>query len=579
MKKVLSLVCGAMLTGMPLFAQESQVKNNWQNGSLEQDGVYGAEIDRALDFLKGKKAKHRPVVALIGAGIDLEHEALKDNLWTNPKEKADGKDNDKNGLVDDIHGWNFIGGKDGSVMERSMMEGDREWLRLKDKYADLIFDGKDFYKYENGNRVKVDPPANKDEYDYFMQILRNRDSHLASTYAGYVFANENCRYGKMFFDRMRQMFPGKEKYSYDDFKAANPVESIDIKRDSLEAIAYSMISMHMGIYEGMLKQRGKKLDDLSFFFDYYENGKNIAKAKDNWEKAKNASGDDGRREIVGDDPYDINDRVYGNNVHLLSNSTGGTLAAGVIAGKRGVEGRNNPICENAEIMTLNVINTAGEPCLKDMALAIRYAVEHGADVILCGLRQTVYPAAQRAWVEESLKLAEEKGVLVIFTVTEYSVDLGEYTFYPNRDMTTPGLTNFMVVAPSDEKGNPFLKSDFGNEEVDLFAPGCNVFSTYMGDIYRAGSGAFVSGAVVAGVAALIKAYYPSLTGSQIRALLNENVTSREGVEVEKMFYVNGDLKQDVYLFDELCLSKGIVNAYKAVVAADALAKQGGGVRR
>lgn len=572
MKKVLSLVCGAMLAGMPLFAQESQVKNNWQNGSLEQDGVYGAEIDRALEFLKGKKAKHRPVVALIGAGIDLEHEALKDNLWTNPKEKADGKDNDKNGLEDDIHGWNFIGGKDGSVMERSMMEGDREWLRLKDKYADLIFDGKDFYKYENGNRVKVSPPADKAEYDYFVRLLKNRDSHLASTYAGVVFANESCRYGKIFFDRMRQMFPGKEKYSYEDFKAANPVESIDIKRDSLEAIAYTMINMHMGMFEGMLKQRGQKLDDLSFFFEQYEGKRSLLKTKEGWEKAWNDFGDDGRREIVGDDPYDINDRVYGNNVHLLSNSTGGTLAAGVIAGKRGVEGRNNPICENAEIMTLNVINTAGEPCLKDMALAIRYAVEHGADVILCGLRQTVYPAAQRAWVEESLKLAEEKGVLVIFTVTEYSVDLGEYTFYPNRDMTTPGLTNFMVVAPSDEKGNPFLKSDFGNEEVDLFAPGCNVFSTYMGDIYRAGSGAFVSGAVVAGVAALIKAYYPSLTGSQIRALLNENVTSREGVEVEKMFYVNGDLKQDVYLFDELCLSKGIVNAYKAVMAADALTK-------
>ena len=333
-----------------------------------------------------------------------------------------------------------------------------------------------------------------------------------------------------------------------------------------------MIGMYLNMNEGMAKQRGKNLDDLSFFLDYYENKKNLLKAQETWEKTWNNLGDDHRREIVGDDPYDINDRAYGNNVHLLSNSGGGTMAAGVIAGKRGVDGRNNPICENAEIMALNVINTAGEPCLKDMALAIRYAVEHGADVILCGLRQTVYPAAQRAWVEESLKLAEEKGVLVIFTVTEYSVDLGEYTFYPNRDMITPGLTNLMVVAPSDEKGNPFLKSDFGDKEVDLFAPANNIFSTYVGDAYQIGSGAFISGAVVAGVAALIKAYYPSLTGSQIRTLLNENVTSREGVEVEKMFFAGRNLKQDVYLFDELCLSKGIVNAYKAVVAADALVK-------
>lgn len=119
-------------------AQKKQSDLDWYNCSSGEDGVYGAEVNKAYEFLKGKKVKKRPVVALIGTGLDVEHEDLKQAIWVNPKEKADGKDNDKNGFVDDINGWNFLGGKNGQVMEALMQEGDREFLRLKDKYADYI---------------------------------------------------------------------------------------------------------------------------------------------------------------------------------------------------------------------------------------------------------------------------------------------------------------------------------------------------------------------------------------------------------------------------------------------------------
>lgn len=142
---------------------------DWYNCSFDKDGVYGAEVNKAYDFLKGKKIKKRPVVALIGAGMDIEHEDLKQAIWVNSKEKADGKDNDKNGLVDDINGWNFLGGKDGQVMEATMREGDREFLRLKDKYADYIFDGKNYNKVIDGKLTKVADPENIDEYNYFFK--------------------------------------------------------------------------------------------------------------------------------------------------------------------------------------------------------------------------------------------------------------------------------------------------------------------------------------------------------------------------------------------------------------------------
>lgn len=80
--------------------------------------------------MKDKKGKSKPIVALIGGGIDWEHEALKNNIWTNPKEKPDGKV-----MIETVggclHGWNFLGAADGQVMEKLMVEGDREFLRLK----------------------------------------------------------------------------------------------------------------------------------------------------------------------------------------------------------------------------------------------------------------------------------------------------------------------------------------------------------------------------------------------------------------------------------------------------------------
>ena len=134
------------------------------------------------------------------------------------------------------------------------------------------------------------------------------------------------------------------------------------------------------------------------------------------------------------------------------------------------------------------------------------------------------------------------------------------------------MTNLMVVASSNKEGNPSMRSNYGARELDLFAPGMDVFSTYTGDTYQTGTGVGLAAASVAGVAALIKAYYPALTGTQIRDILLESVTSRAGVEVEKGIEVNGKPTQDLFLFEDLCLSGGILNAYQAVMAADKLAK-------
>lgn len=137
----ISITVSAQLVKQEAETQKKQSELDWFNCSFDKDSVYGAEVNKAYEYLKAnkKKAKKRPVVALIGTGMDVEHEDLKHAIWMNPKEKLNQKDDDKNGLVDDINGWNFIGGKDGQVMEALTREGEREFFRLKDKYADYNF--------------------------------------------------------------------------------------------------------------------------------------------------------------------------------------------------------------------------------------------------------------------------------------------------------------------------------------------------------------------------------------------------------------------------------------------------------
>ncbi|RGV36802.1 peptidase S8 [Butyricimonas virosa] len=538
--------------------QKKQADLDWYNCSFDKDGVYGAEVNKAYDFLKGKKIKKRPVVALIGSGMDIEHEDLKQAIWVNPKEKADGKDNDKNGLVDDINGWNFLGGKDGQVMEATMREGDREFLRLKDKYADYIFDGKNYNKVIDGKLTKVADPENIEEYNYYRnQVLP--ESPMAGTYSGWQLTDVLKAYADKFDQMMKERFPGKELTEADFSICYDP----KAPRDSLSEVSFMMCAMGFGVY---------KTDKWETVYSGIKSGAQIEQAKAEYERKVGQFGADGRKDIIGDNYLDINDNKYGNNVLLTADAAIGTMEAGIIVAKRENGLGGNGIMDQAEIMTLRVAAN-GEPYLKDIALAIRYAVDHQADIIMLPVQNTLYPEDQKKWISEALEYAESKGVFCVTPAWEGAQDLAVETYYPNRWMTgKKELTNLMVVCSSDKNGNPSMNSNYGAKEVDLYAPGMEIYSTYTGDTYQSGTGLGLAAATTVGVAALIKAYYPHLTGTQIRNILLETVTSRKDAEVEKGIVVDGKPTQDLFLFGDLCLSGGIINAYQAVVAADKLAK-------
>ena len=538
--------------------QKKQADLDWYNCSFDKDGVYGCEGNKAYDFLKDKKVKKRPIVALIGTGIDVEHEDIKQAIWVNPKEKADGKDNDKNGLVDDINGWNFLGGKDGQVMEATMREGDREFLRLKDKYADYIFDGKNYNKVIDGKLTKVADPENIEEYNYYRnQVLP--ESPMAGTYSGWQLTYVLKAYADKFDQMMKERFPGKELTEADFSICYDP----KAPRNSLSEVSFMMCAMGFGVY---------KTDKWETVYAGIKSGAQIEQAKAEYERKVGQFGADGRKDIIGDNYLDINDNKYGNNVLLTADAAIGTMEAGIIVAKRENGLGGNGIMDQAEIMTLRVAAN-GEPYLKDIALAIRYAVDHQADIIMLPVQNTLYPEDQKKWISEALEYAESKGVFCVTPAWEGAQDLAVETYYPNRWMTgKKELTNLMVVCSSDKNGNPSMNSNYGAKEVDLYAPGMEIYSTYTGDTYQSGTGLGLAAATTVGVAALIKAYYPHLTGTQIRNILLETVTSRKDAEVEKGIVVDGNPTQDLFLFGDLCLSGGIINAYQAVVAADKLAK-------
>ncbi len=564
-KYLLLLVLSACVSvaNAQLIKQDSQTRKqqsdlDWYNCSFSEDGVYGAEVNKAYEFLKGKKLMKRPVVALVGTGIDVEHEDLKRAIWINPREKADGKDNDKNGLIDDINGWNFLGGKDGKVVENITSEGNREFLRLKDKYADYITSNGEFFKIIDGKRTKVSAPANLSEYSYYKNSVLS-ESSIAKAYGGWQIGYVIREYGDLFKKELDAKFPG-QKITLKEFQTCYDPKA---PQDSLRDVAFTMIALGFQIY---------KVDDYDVIYkNFVESVTESGKEKYEQELKKN--GHDKREEITGDDYLNIKDNKYGNNVLLTSDAAFATMQAGVIGAKRGNGLGGDGIMDEAEIMTLRVAGSGGEPYLKDMALAIRYAVEHKADIIVLPQQNSLYPEAQKKWMSEALRYAESKGVLVIVPAWELSYDLAKVTFYPNRWMDgAKELTNLIVVSASDKNGNPSMNSNYGAEELDLYAPGINVYAAYTGDTYQTGSGVGLATASVTGVAALIKAYYPNLTGAQIREILLDNVTSRKGVEVEKGILVGGKQTQDLFLFDDLCLSGGILNAYQAIVAAEQAGK-------
>ncbi|MEP6684505.1 MAG: S8 family peptidase [Parafilimonas sp.] len=511
---------------------------NWQLMDLTKDSVYGASVTKAYDELLAGKKSHTVIVAVIDAGIDTAHEDLKGHVWTNTKEiPGNGIDDDHNGYVDDVHGWNFLGGKNGRNIESESLEAYREYYRLHAVYGNIT----------DSAQVAADK---KEEYRYWL-ILQNSHTEDSVKASQTISGMQPLLSMLKNIDSIWQIQLHKDSVTVGDIKAALVSDSsASTTADSLGKIAV------------MFYERRNIPDDypIEILLDggmkYYETQQ---KTLQSFSIDPNAA----RRDIVGDDFDNINDKNYGNPNVDAGTPTHGTHVAGIIAATRNNNIGMDGVDDNVIIMPVRAVPD-GDERDKDIALAIRYAVDNGAQIISMSFGKPYSPG--KSWVDDAVKYAAKKDVLLVHAAGNDGKDIDTTNDYPSPDFLNNGgkATTYITVGASAGGPDSLLAasfSNYGSKEVDLFSPGVNVYSTIPGDKYAAFSGTSMATPVVSGVAALVLEYYPKLSAKQLKYVL-ENSVSTYPNDMVKEPGTGNDVE-----FSTLSKTGGIVNAYNALKLA------------
>lgn len=445
-------LASAILASSAIFAQALPGTLNWYNG--EGTGMF---TNKAYGLLKGKNSQ-AVIVAVIDSGVDIEHEDLKGKIWVNAGEIPNNKiDDDKNGYVDDVHGWNFLGNANGKNIDAACLEKTRILKQLMDKY-----DGVD------ESSIKSDA-----EFQLYLEVKNAVES---------------------------------ERAEYEPY-----LESLD----QFDADTRKYISDHL---------------------DYL----------------LNVNFDD--RSLIGDNPADFNDRSYGNSDVEGPDALHGTHVAGIIGAIRGNGLGGDGVADNVKIMSVRAVPN-GDENDKDVALAIRYAVDNGAMVINMSFGKDYSPYQEK--VMEAILYADAKGVLMVHASGNDAKDTDIEPNFPTAlysAQATPTPHWLSVGASTKDKGELVASfSNFGAKSVDVFAPGFEIYNSVPQSAYQNLQGTSMASPMVAGVAAMLKSYFPSLTMLQIRGAMVSSVAIPSGKEL-----------------NELCNSRGLVNVYNAVKACQKL---------
>ncbi len=506
----------------------------WHLKDKTQDGYYGISLQQAFEFLKNRKST-TVIVAVIDSGIDTLHEDLKPVLWRNPKEiPGNGIDDDRNGYVDDIYGWNFLGGKDGRNVKEDSYEAARLYHALKTKYGGEV------------NESKLSA-AEKEEYRVFLKAKADIETAATEAQANMLFLRNLYKKAGAADTLLREKF--KPEFTGNELAQFKPGNSKEADAKSTLFTLFKAFDMMDATNEFIMKE----------FTDYYKGQEKKAEAMD-------APPKNYRQEIVQDKYDDFNDRFYGNNDVMASTPFHGTHVAGIIASARnnglGVDG----VADNVRIMVLRAVPD-GDEHDKDIALAIRYAVDNGAKIINMSFGKSFSP--QKKWVDDAIRYAQSKGVLIVHAAGNDAKNVDSTENFPNPVFadTKTKATNFITVGASGDPKTGGLAADFSNygkNEVDVFAPGVKIYSTIPGGTtYGFAQGTSMASPVVAGMAALLLSYFPTLTPEQIKYCI-EKGSQNPGIQVTKP---GGEGKED---FGNFSRTGGIVNVYESVKIAATL---------
>lgn len=489
--------------------------DGWQNLDLNLDGVPGTSTERAIsDLLSDRSPARTVVVAVIDGGVDTAHVDLRDALWRNPGETpGNARDDDGNGYVDDIYGWNFIGGPDGENVDFDTFELTRLHAQCLRGTGSGLYDCAELQRTFDETRADLDAQS---------QQISEIESVLA-----------------VIIPALTQATGGGELS--DD--AVEAIETTDPRLQQMRDI-YLQISA-AGITEETLNDikedvEGRRRYGLDPDFD--------------------------PRDIVGDDFGDGMQRTYGNGDVTGPNADHGSHVAGIIAGARNDRGNDGIAAPHARIMAVRAVPN-GDERDKDVANAIRYAVDQGAQIINMSFGKDFSPS--KSLVDEAVRYGDERGVLFIHAAGNDGHDLEIEDNFPTSEYDggggraehwiTVGASNWKV----DSLATPF--SNYGRTKVDLFAPGIEILSAAPGDEWVSQQGTSMAAPVVSGVAALLMAYFPELTAADVKEILLASSVKY----VDRVVPRPGDASlagasASMVPFGELSSTGGVVNTYEAV---------------
>ena len=493
----------------PLKVSEltEQEKHTWGHLDLVKDTIPGMSVDKAYEELIKNKKGASVIVAVVDSGIDIDHEDLNDVIWTNKDEiPNNGKDDDNNGYIDDVHGWNFLGDGYDEQLElvRILATGDTsnpDYARAQAEYE------KEYNKYM----------GYKAQYDQIYQQLKAADEALTKHF-------------------------GKSDYTKEE---VNAIKTDDEALTKTVQIAKYMFSNGVDSLAEAKKEISNGLESINERLNY-----NLNKSFK------------GRK--TGDNPNDMTNKFYGNgNVKPVKKSEShGTHVAGIIAAERNNGKGVNGVANNVQIMSVRAVPN-GDEYDKDVALAIRYAVDNGAKIINGSFGKSYSP--HKEWVHEAIKYAADHDVLFVHAAGNDSKDVDTNYNFPDDNVNFVEVAdNYIRVGALEPKyGSNMIAgfSNYGKKNVDVFAPGAKVYSTTPENEYDTKGGTSMAAPAVAGVAALIRSNYPKLTASQVKHILMDS-----GLALKTKVVVGGDTN-NVKPFSELTTSGRMVNAYNALIMA------------
>ncbi|EDP59702.1 S8 family peptidase [Vibrio sp. AND4] len=493
--------------------EESQ--QDWFNLSATSSNVQGVGSNFVYEALLPPAIPKTIIVAVLDSGVDIEHEDLKNKLWTNQDEIPDnGIDDDNNGYIDDVHGWNFLGNQHGKNVNQDTLEVTREYK----KYLDILAEQQ---------------PLDADQQAYFKKIEQDFLQAIEGKRTALERVEEAIELAQTYQQQILDVI------LHDDFSISGLTPLIEHESPLVSEAAGNLVKLFENWYsfDYLDSRRNRYLESLQYHYNVNFNS---------------------RQMIVQDDISNPWEKGYGNNLVKGPSGRHGTHVAGIIAAERGNGIGIDGIAQNVEIMSVRVVPN-GDERDKDIANAVRYAVDNGAKIINMSFGKSYSP--RKFIVDHAFRYAAKKGVLIIHSAGNSKNDNDLKPSFPNRfaqHAWSQPIETWMDVGASAQYADEKLVarfSNFGQNSVDIFAPGYRILSTTPDNTYASLSGTSMAAPVVSGVAALVWSNYPDLTATELKSLLMEESRLYSGLLVKKP-----SSPSDLVPFETVSISGGIVDA-------------------